>query len=266
MPRLRIAALGSSFAAGPGIEPIIDKDAMRSGRNYAHQLAQKLDADLTDLTVSGATLLSVLNEPQVPPMSKKTFPPQLEGLPADTDIVTLTAGGNDLGYASGLMYDSMMAWIGPLQWLLRWYWVHPSNGVEASEVTARFVAVIDKIKEIASNAKIYLVQYLTVFGDHAEPGKGNVLTSEHIATYKGVADRLAEATAEAANGRPGVEVVPIASMGQQHGVGAPETWIGGFSLTTLWQRQVPFHPNLAGHTAVAERLFKQVQAGQEPLK
>jgi hypothetical protein len=28
-----IAALGSSFAAGPGIDPIIDQAAMRSGRN-----------------------------------------------------------------------------------------------------------------------------------------------------------------------------------------------------------------------------------------
>jgi hypothetical protein len=31
-----IAALGSSFAAGPGIEPVADAAAMRSQKNYAH--------------------------------------------------------------------------------------------------------------------------------------------------------------------------------------------------------------------------------------
>lgn len=31
-----IAALASSFAAGPGIKPIVDEGAMRSVANYAH--------------------------------------------------------------------------------------------------------------------------------------------------------------------------------------------------------------------------------------
>lgn len=45
-----IAALGSSFAAGPGIEPIEDAQAMRSSNNYAHQLARRLNAQLNLLT------------------------------------------------------------------------------------------------------------------------------------------------------------------------------------------------------------------------
>lgn len=50
-----VAALGSSFAAGPGVAPIVDRRANRSGRNYAHLVAERLGARLTDLTVSGAT-------------------------------------------------------------------------------------------------------------------------------------------------------------------------------------------------------------------
>src|SRR6185437_2428964 len=38
---LHYAALGSSFAAGPGISPIIDQPAIRSGRNYPHVLAER---------------------------------------------------------------------------------------------------------------------------------------------------------------------------------------------------------------------------------
>ena len=44
-----IAALGSSFAAGPGLEPVVDRVAMRSGANYAHLVANVLSAELIDL-------------------------------------------------------------------------------------------------------------------------------------------------------------------------------------------------------------------------
>jgi hypothetical protein len=59
-----VAALGSSFAAGPGIPPIVDRFALRSGRNYAHVLADRLGERLTDLTVSGATTTNILERPQ----------------------------------------------------------------------------------------------------------------------------------------------------------------------------------------------------------
>ena len=57
-----LAALGSSFAAGPGIEPVADRLAMRSARNYAHIVAARLGLRLTDLTVSGATTTSAIGD------------------------------------------------------------------------------------------------------------------------------------------------------------------------------------------------------------
>ncbi len=53
---LHLTSLGSSFAAGPGITPKINRSAGRSGANYAALLAAKLHATHTDQTVSGATL------------------------------------------------------------------------------------------------------------------------------------------------------------------------------------------------------------------
>jgi lysophospholipase L1-like esterase len=85
----RIAALGSSYAAGPGIPPVVNRAAMRSGRNYPHLLADALGAQLTDLTVSGATTSTILDTSQ-------RVPPQLTQLPADADLVLITAAGNDL--------------------------------------------------------------------------------------------------------------------------------------------------------------------------
>lgn len=97
-----IAALGSSYAAGPGVPPVEDVAAMRSGANYAHLLAERLGARLTDLTVSGATTGTILDTPQTA-WNGVSIPPQIDGLPADAELVTITAGGNDLGFIGATM-------------------------------------------------------------------------------------------------------------------------------------------------------------------
>ena len=97
-----VAALGSSDAAGPGVPPVEDVAAMRSGANYAHLLAERLGARLTDLTVSGATTGTILDTPQTA-WNGVSIPPQIDGLPADAELVTITAGGNDLGFIGATM-------------------------------------------------------------------------------------------------------------------------------------------------------------------
>jgi hypothetical protein len=81
---LHIAALGSSFAAGISIPPQAGpKAASRSGNNYAHLLAQKLNAKLTDMTISGATLKTIGQESHT--TNCVTFAPQIEGLEEDVE-------------------------------------------------------------------------------------------------------------------------------------------------------------------------------------
>lgn len=110
-----IAALGSSFAAGPGIDPIIDQAAMRSGRNYPHLLAEQLGARLTDLTVSGATTATILGEPQIT-MDGTQFAPQIYGLPVDAYLVTVTAGGlGASALSAGHSLGTAEPWISGLQ-------------------------------------------------------------------------------------------------------------------------------------------------------
>lgn len=253
---MRVVALGSSFAAGPGIEPIIDKGAMRSGRNYAHQLAAKLDADLTDLTVSGVTLLNVLNEVQE--FRGNRFEPQLDSLPKDADIVTLTAGGNDLGYSKGMMLDSALSYTGPLQGFLRRQFVPGSAAVNGEQLKQRFLQVIDKIQEVAPKAKIYLVEYPSVFGDATIPGSGTPLSLDAIRKYRDLEAGLVAAYKGAANARPSVELIALSEESKGHEVGTAEPWMLGFTLSMFWQGLVPYHPNLDGHTAAAEILHHRI--------
>jgi hypothetical protein len=101
----RFVALGSSYAAGPGIAPVANARALRSGRNYAHQVAERLSLELIDVTCSGATTANILTRPQ------RTFAgvmrPQIEAVAADAGLVTITAGGNDIAYVGSLIKGSI---------------------------------------------------------------------------------------------------------------------------------------------------------------
>ena len=263
--RLIIAALGSSFAAGPGIEPIINKAAMRSGRNYAHKLAEELDADLTDLTVSGATLLNVLKEPQTASFSKEVFPPQLDSLPPSADIVTLTGGGNDLGYSGAMTIDSIVASIPrPFSWALSWWMGEVNTGVTLQQLTERFIHIADAVHLKAPNATLYLVQYATVFGEQSRPAQDIPLTQDQICHFKQRGTLLEQAYEAAAKARPEfVKLVPVAQWSQGHEVGTMDPWCVGFTLGMLWNMTpVPYHPNAEGHRAIAEGLCGIIREAQ----
>lgn len=109
-----MVALGDSFAAGPLIPPQVDErplGCLRSSLNYAHQVAEQLDLELTDVTCSGASTKHLteshdvspdapLAESGIPVLSGQTSgnPPQLDALRPDTNVVTLQMGGNDIGF------------------------------------------------------------------------------------------------------------------------------------------------------------------------
>lgn len=254
--RTRIAALGSSFASGPTIYPLENDAAQRSKRNYAHQLAGKLDADLTDLSVAGATLLNLLNETQI--ANGVAFPPQLDSLPKETDIVTLTCGGNDLNYIGDLMDTTLRSYFGPPKWSSQVASYRGSPQISLSELTERYCRVVDKIHGIAPKAKVYLVQYLSLIGNDTKPLYDVALSLDSTNHFDKVAALLARANEEVAARFSGwVEVIPVAKASKDHALGSPTPWVNGFS--TGVSGPASYHPNLAGHTAVAELLYEQIK-------
>jgi lysophospholipase L1-like esterase len=254
--RLKIAALGSSFAAGIGIEPILEPHARRSGQNYPQQLAKLLNADLVDLSVSGATLLNVLDQKQE--TIGKTFDPQLELLPKDADIVTLTGGGNDLGYSGGMIYDSFLDSEGPIKDSLQDFMMASPPGVDDGTLTDRFLKVIDRIREIAPNARIFLVDYVAVFGDSTQPGRDTTLSMEKVKHYREQAAALAKAYRAAAEARNGVKLVEMSKKSVGHELGTADAWVIGFDLEMFLKGLAPYHPNLAAHVAIARELYRMI--------
>ncbi|WP_409331305.1 SGNH/GDSL hydrolase family protein [Trujillonella humicola] len=89
---LDYVALGDSYSAASGVlppDPTAAPQCLRSTRNYPHVLAERIGARLTDVTCGGADTgdFTTAQHPGVPP--------QLEALSPETDLVTMTIGGND---------------------------------------------------------------------------------------------------------------------------------------------------------------------------
>ncbi|MEW2514450.1 SGNH/GDSL hydrolase family protein [Streptomyces sp. NPDC046870] len=90
---LNYAALGDSYSAASGVLPVDLSSplCLRSTANYPHVIAARTGARLTDVTC-GAAQTKDFTEAQYPGVA-----PQADAVGADTDLVTLTIGGNDNG-------------------------------------------------------------------------------------------------------------------------------------------------------------------------
>lgn len=100
-------ALGDSFTSGPSIPRVRNdpRGCARSTRNYPSILAERLGVRrFTDVSCGGAGTAH-LTAPQR--TAQGTNPPQTNALSPDTDLVTLTIGGNDEGVISGLIETCM---------------------------------------------------------------------------------------------------------------------------------------------------------------
>ncbi|WP_433158943.1 SGNH/GDSL hydrolase family protein [Kribbella sp. CA-247076] len=260
-PGSRYVALGSSFAAGPGIDPIVDRAAGRSGNNYPHLVAAELGLDLTDVTYSGATTANLLDTPQ------DDAPPQLDAVAPDTVLVTITAGGNDLEYVGTFVRGSLLNTLAKPATLLgrrvanriraRVSYLKDDAAYEA--VTASLVTVVERVRERAPEARVVLVDYLTLVGPATRPRLDVPLNEEQLPSVAMMADGLAAAFAKAA-ATTGADLVTSSAASREHAIGSAEPWTTGFSLRPpVLGGVVPYHPTAAGMRAVADLIVRTLK-------
>lgn len=252
---LILVSLGSSFAAGPLIPPVVDEDAGRSGRNYPHLAAARLGAELVDLTVSGATTATILDEQQTT-YSGKVFAPQIDGVPHDADVVTITAGGNDLDYTGSMLFAAFRR-LDPEHPVSRYLAPRFPDGLqEPSEDMVRaaetgLVRIVEGVAARTVDARIVLVDYLTVIGE-GPSGEAWFDAAERElflrtrTALEGAYLRAAEQT--------GAELVRMSELSREHGLDSAEPWVRGL-LTRPALSTGSFHPNEAGMARVAEELI-----------
>jgi lysophospholipase L1-like esterase len=240
----RYVALGSSMAAGPGIRPTAPGAPFgsgRSARNYAHLLAEQLGLDLVDVTFSGATTANVLTDRQ------RTAPPQIEALDGTEEVVTITIGGNDVGYVPLLMGASLPSLARRLP-AIRELLDRDARIKALDGIGDALRAVGTAVRRRAPQARVMFVDYLTLLPAAGVPAAP--LSAEHTELGRLVALRLEEATAEAAEAT-GCTVVRAGQASREHHAWSPDPWTVAAGLPLPW-RPAPFHPNAAGMRSVAD--------------
>jgi lysophospholipase L1-like esterase len=244
----RYVAMGSSFAAGPGVPSRVPGSPRRAGRstgNYAHLVARALGLDLRDVTFSGATTSEILSP------SAAGQAAQLDAVTPDTSLVTITAGGNDAGFVPRLTLASLPR---PLPVLPR-IKARVAELGDARATDERFeqlernlATIAVRLRDRAPGCQVLLVDYLTILPPEG-PAPAAPPPPDVAAWGRAVAARLA-ATTQVAASAAGWKYVAASAASADHHAWSAAPWTRRFHLSL--RGGAPYHPNAAGMAAVAE--------------
>jgi lysophospholipase L1-like esterase len=252
---LEYVALGDSFAAAPLVLPIDPSNllCLRSLADYPHVAAKALGAGLTDVSCSGATTEHLTTS------QHQGTKPQLHALSEDTDIVSITVGGNDTG-----LVTAALGCINVLPKPLGGSCAarNTKNGVDTVKAgidawAPKFATTLNQIKQRAPHAEVFVIGY----GNYIRPG--GCFPTQPIrdvdATYiQGAVDHLSAALRTTAR-QHGATFVDTYSLGIGHDVcAAPaDRYIEGIIPAHV---ATPLHPNAGGSKAIGEALAAAVSS------
>lgn len=251
----RYVALGDSAAAGP-LVPDLDPEiaCLRSTANYPAVAAELLDADLVDVTCSGAQLSDLTGS------RSGLLPPQHDALDPRTDLVTLSVGGNDVG-----LFEAALSCVNALP--------EPAGSSCADRYTAGgrdrlaeaveairhdFRAELEEIGRLAPHAQLVVTGYGTYFrpgGCHPrEPFWGR--DADYV---QGSVDVLS-GMIEQETASHGGAFVDLATRSEGHDVCAePEEKF--YEGVVPSAPAVPMHPNAAGMAAFGAAVAEVAETG-----
>jgi lysophospholipase L1-like esterase len=237
-------ALGDSYAAGPLVpNPVLPLGCLKSSNNYPRLAAPGIGLPLRDATCSGATTVHMTNPQNVDPDGPN--PPQLNSVDAGTTAVSLTIGGNDIGFSE--VAQSCIT-LNPFS--------HPCldkykpGGVDQLQArinatAPKVAAVLQGIKARAPSAQVYVVNYPAIFpetgfGCWPQMPIGFQDVPYLRATQKSLNAMLASQAAAA-----GATLVDwyAASIGHDACKGSSTRWV---EPLVPGNSAAPIHPNKAG--------------------
>ncbi len=244
-------SLGDSFVSGPFI-PLQRLDPLscfKSTQNYPSVLARRLGiANFKDISCGGAQTKDMAGvQTGIPGQSVS----QLSALKPDTDLVTLSIGGNDIGFMDIILNCAGKSLSDP----------HgaPCKAGFGDELAARVAATAPKvasvlagIKQRSPKAKIVVVGYLRILPPSqgcwpiVPISKGDVPYLDNVQQQL---NGMLGAQAKAA-GAAFVNPYDI-SLGRDTCAAPWTKWVEGIIPTSL---AFPVHPNAAGMNAVGKQV------------
>ncbi len=225
-------ALGDSFSSGYGVPPYEDEACGRSESAYPVLLDGRAKVELDDFAACAGATTGTLTTAQ------------LDALDADTDLVSVTIGGNDIDWSS-----AMRACLGGTD----------EQCTGATNLLALRITTIlpdllgpvySGIAGAAPNAHVYVAGYPRIFSP--EYGDYYGASAAEQQALNDTADLLNQVIATAAD-QHGFHFVDVTKRFARHGANAPNAW-----LNDALHPQSALHPNLAGNRAYAAALTAQI--------
>ena len=184
------------------------------------------------MSCSGATTANVLTTDQ------EGSPPQIDAVTSDTALVTITVGGNDIGYVATAFACGAQS---------------SACAVDQAQLTSALATlrnslatIIGTIRATAPSAKIVLVTYPRLVPPTSCPALNYTAVGNQIVGSMG--EDLEQIFLDVARSRRVLLADPYA-IGTAHGPCAPgaERWIAGHTVTVGF----PYHPTPQGHIEMA---------------
>jgi len=250
-------ALGDSYAAGPLIPgPGLPLGCLKSSSNYPHRAAASIGLPLRDASCSGAETEHMTQPQNVDPGGPN--PPQFDALDTETTVVSVTIGGNDIGFSE--VFESCITY-NPFS--------SPCKSRYASgdkdQLTERIAAAAPKVEAVLQGiqarspaAAVYLLNYPAIFPETGNGCWPQMPVSFTDAPYlRSTQQRLNAMLARqaAANGATLVDWYQ-ASSGHDACEGTSTRWVEPLVPGTL---AAPIHPNKAGMLGGANALLAAVR-------
>ena len=227
---LEYAAIGDSFAAGVGARSYLESTCYTSAKGYPKLLDAEADLRLVALPAcSGASTAEVIAG-------------QVPAVPTTATRVTLTVGGNDVGFAA-VMQNCFVIVTSSCESSILSGEALVANGT----VTANVAAAVQAIRARVPGAKVIITGYPLLF--HLPNARYQWAERVNQGT---VALNDAIETAAAANQAVFVDVEGAFAG---HGIGSSIPWINDWN----WFRYVDgFHPTATGYVAYATEIRKAI--------
>lgn len=256
---LKYAALGDSYSAASGVLPVDLGNllCLRSTANYPHVIAARTGARLTDVTC-GAAQTKDFTQAQYPGVA-----PQVDAVATDTDLVTLTIGGNDNGTFINAMLACGTAGVlsgGKGSPCKDKYGTSFDDEIDAGTYPA-LKAALTSVRAKAPGARVAVLGYPWITPATADPACFAQLpiASGDVPYLRALQTHLNAVVARAA-AETGSIYVDFAQASEGHDAcKAPGTrWI---EPLLFGQNIVPVHPNALGERRMAERTLSVLGLG-----
>jgi hypothetical protein len=251
-------SLGDSYTAGPLIpNQIPPLGCLKSDRNYPHLAAPSIGLPLRDPSCSGAETVDMT---QTQSVTGGSNPPQFNSLAADTRVVTIGIGGNDIGFTEIVENCASVSPFGhPCQ---DKYVVNGRDEISARiQATAPKVAsVLQGIHQLSPSARVFVVNYLPVLPETGIGCWPQMPIAWADVGYLRSKQRELNAMLATQAGGNGAQLIDAYSAGIGHDACKSPTvrWVEPIVPTTA---AAPVHPNLRGMQGTAAKVASVVGPG-----